>query len=179
MSQADTFRERASARRDQHRLKLSRLYLPYYDALCEYLGRDSFWYPYQGMRTLGEQSKLYDQGRTPESKAKGEKIVTMAMPGDSAHNWGCATDWVEYRPGWAPSEIWAKSNWDLYGECVRKAGLQWGGLWRKFPDRPHNELPITCTWKRVGDEFRTKPGADIKDFIADHMKHLGIKEQLK
>jgi hypothetical protein len=172
-SREDTFRERAAGRRAEHRAKLSSLYVPYYDALCEYLGRDSFWYPYQSLRTLMEQSVLFNQGRDPQSKARGEKIVTMAMPGDSAHNWGCATDWVEYRPEWKPDEIWVKSNWDKYAECIKKAGLVWGGSWKRFIDKPHNELRIGVTWKQVGDEYRKAPGSDIKLYIASKMKHPG------
>jgi peptidoglycan L-alanyl-D-glutamate endopeptidase CwlK len=122
------------------------------------------------MRTLSEQSALYLRGRTPESKAKGEKIVTYAKPGHSPHNWGCATDWVEYRPEWKQNDVWVRSGWAFYGKCAQKAGLQWGGLWKKFPDKPHNELPIECTWTDVFDEFNKNKNVDINIFIADKIK---------
>lgn len=142
-------------RRVQARKLLNPIYLPFYDELCKKL-HHTFWAPYSSLRTLEEQAKLYDQGRTPQSKALGEAIVTRARAGGSAHNWGCATDWAEFRPEYKGQQIWDKANWRFFGETVQKCGLEWGGSWKRFPDKPHAELKISVSWGQIGQIFRDK-----------------------
>ncbi len=87
----------------------------------------------QGLRTFAEQQALYDQGRT-----KPGPIVTNALPGSSWHNFGLAFDVAElvgdkYHYPLAPA--W----WAHVGELGKSLGLEWGGDFHSFVDRPHFE----------------------------------------
>lgn len=84
----------------------------------------------QTLRTLAEQDRLYAQGRTSKGM-----IVTNARGGDSLHNYGVAFDFCPVIKGRA---VW--SNLGLFnqvGKLGKRLGLEWGGDWPKFPDRPH------------------------------------------
>ena len=86
---------------------------------------------YFTLRTIAEQDALYAQGRTTPGK-----IVTNAKGGESYHNYGLAFDA-------APLNSDLSINWtdnQLYqamGEIGQSVGLEWGGSWVKFPDKPH------------------------------------------
>ena len=93
-----------------------------------------------GFRTFKEQDKLYCQGRNiPECKglyAPGSK-VTNAKGGFSNHNFGIAFDigvfnGTKYLPE-SPSYV-------EVGKIGRSLGLEWGGDWTTFKDRPHFQL---------------------------------------
>lgn len=113
---------------------------------------------YYGHRTFDVQKKLYDQGRTPASVAKGEKIVTWAKPGQSYHNYALAFDAVEIKDGKA---LWNNPNWSTIGEVGKKHGFEWGGLWTKkdlphFQDRfgrHHTELLAMVNSNTLDDGF--------------------------
>lgn len=90
----------------------------------------------QGVRTFAEQDALYAKGRTTKPIGK-QHIVTRAKAGSSWHNFGLAfdivvldsmgkEDWNDQHPGWARA-----------GEIGRSIGLEWGGDWRGFKDKPH------------------------------------------
>jgi peptidoglycan L-alanyl-D-glutamate endopeptidase CwlK len=89
----------------------------------------------QGFRTFEEQDALFAKGRT----AAGQ-IVTQARGGESNHNYGLAADIVPFeggKPNWdAPIEVWV----DI-GRTAERLGLEWGGSWKKFVDKPHVQLP--------------------------------------
>jgi peptidoglycan L-alanyl-D-glutamate endopeptidase CwlK len=89
----------------------------------------------QGLRTFAEQDALFAQGRS-----KPGQIVTRARGGQSNHNYGLAIDVVPYsngKPNWnAPNSIWS-----AIGAEAEKLGLEWGGDWKRFIDRPHVQLP--------------------------------------
>jgi peptidoglycan L-alanyl-D-glutamate endopeptidase CwlK len=87
------------------------------------------------LRSMTEQTALYAQGRT----APGRK-VTNAQAGQSAHNYGLAMDVVPLRNG---KPVWdaRAPEWQVYGEEVRKAGLEWAGDWRRFKEYPHCQMP--------------------------------------
>lgn len=81
------------------------------------------------------QQKLYEQGRTPESIARGEKRVTNAKPGQSWHNWRVAFDVVPVVNGKA---IWNDmATWKRIGEIGVSLGLEWAGNWKTFKEMPH------------------------------------------
>jgi len=86
----------------------------------------------QGFRTYAEQDALYAQGRTTPGD-----IVTNARGGYSNHNFATAFDVVEVRPNgsinWSP-------DWDAIGRVGTDMGLEWGGNWTTFVDRPHFQL---------------------------------------
>lgn len=136
-------------RRETIREGLHQLYIPFYDALCEEL-ENTFWCPYSGLRTIEDQKKIYAIGRTTGEPGR---TVTNARPGLSAHNWGCATDWCEMRPEFTGREVWNNADWKVYERAVKKVSLRWGGDFKKFVDKPHNELILHVSWKEVGMTF--------------------------
>lgn len=137
------------SRRERIRLKLNELYLPRYDVLCESLNEN--WQPYSGYRSIEDQDKIFARGRT-EAGAR----VTNAMGGQSAHNYGMATDWVWFDPvTFLP--VWESGRWDEYRDAVHVAGLKWGG---DFNDRPHNQLKIGMSYKRL-NEIRLERGLEF------------------
>ena len=76
------------------------------------------------------QNALYAQGRT----APGAK-VTNAKGGQSFHNWHVAFDVVPVVNGkavWNDEALWRK-----LGKIGQEVGLEWGGAWRSFQDKPH------------------------------------------
>lgn len=98
------------------------------------------------LRDHEAQEALYAQGRT-----KPGKVVTKVRGGYSMHNFACAFDVVPTRYG---VPIWGtKGNgideepgddatddleaWERVGAHGRAAGLEWGGDWPNFQDRPH------------------------------------------
>lgn len=89
----------------------------------------------QGLRTFAEQDELFKQGRT-----KPGLVVTHAKGGQSNHNYGLAVDvvpFVDGKPNWnAPNSVWV-----AIGHEGGKLGLEWGGDWKKFIDKPHLQLP--------------------------------------
>lgn len=88
----------------------------------------------QGLRTFAEQNELYKQGRT-----KPGQIVTRAKGGQSNHNYGLAVDlcpFVNGKPQWNDNAAFIR-----IGVEASKLGLEWGGNWKKFIDKPHVQLP--------------------------------------
>jgi peptidoglycan L-alanyl-D-glutamate endopeptidase CwlK len=90
----------------------------------------------QGLRTFAEQDALYAVGRTKAPIGK-QYIVTNARGGQSWHNFGLAFDivvldsvgkfdWDASHPGWRKA-----------AELGKSVGLEWGGDWKGFKDRPH------------------------------------------
>jgi hypothetical protein len=130
-----------SDRRQKFRKGLNSLYLPVYDAICENL--DDHWAPFFGIRTIEEQDALFASGRH----------VTRARGGESAHNYGCATDWTVWQDGkplWPPDH---DSVWREYQQACEKSGAHWGV---DFGDKPHNQLSIKVPWKAVGNVYHAK-----------------------
>jgi peptidoglycan L-alanyl-D-glutamate endopeptidase CwlK len=89
----------------------------------------------QGLRTFDEQDELFAKGRT-----KPGPVVTQARGGESNHNFGLAADLCPFtgdKPDWnAPIAVWA-----AIGTTAIAHGLEWGGQWKKFLDKPHVQLP--------------------------------------
>jgi len=81
-----------------------------------------------GYRSIEEQNRLYALGRT-----KPGRIVTKARGGYSWHNFGLAADYAFISGG----QLTWDGPWRIFGRIARECGLEWGGDWRKFPDRPH------------------------------------------
>jgi len=82
-----------------------------------------------GHRDCKAQNKLYAQGRTAPGK-----IVTNAKCGKSTHNYRRAVDVVEFKNG---KPLWTNPNWNKIGKMGVDLGLEWGGNWKSFKDRPH------------------------------------------
>lgn len=81
-----------------------------------------------GTRTYAEQTTLYKQ----------RPKVTNARAGQSFHNFGIAWDFGVFQ---------GKSYFgdhDMYATagklCTQVPGIEWGGVWKNFPDQPHLQL---------------------------------------
>lgn len=89
------------------------------------------------------QTSLYNQGRTPESKARGEKKVTNAKAGQSYHNYAIAFDFVPLING--------KAQWNniaLFNKCgviAKSCGLEWAGDWKTFKELAHCQYSAGLT----------------------------------
>ncbi len=84
----------------------------------------------QTLRTTEEQNRLYASGRTRPGK-----IVTNARGGYSFHNFGVAFDFCPVVRGEA---VWNDLKlFEKVGKMGKSLGLEWGGDWKSFPDRPH------------------------------------------
>ncbi len=81
-----------------------------------------------GYRSIEEQNRLYARGRTAPGP-----VVTRARGGYSWHNFGLAADYVFVVGG----RITWEGPWEIFGRVARECGLEWGGDWKTFPDRPH------------------------------------------
>ena len=105
--------------------------LPRIKAECEAQALPVLWT--DGMRTKAEQDALYAQGRTSPGT-----IVTNVRYPDSMHNWGVAVDFCRNVRG---REYDDTDNFFFRVAFVAKAyGLDWGGDWKTFKDKPHLQL---------------------------------------
>lgn len=127
------------------RIDPTKLYPPFAAALTDLLAaalaQGAQFFVISGFRTYGEQTALWQQGRTAPGR-----IVTNAMGGQSAHNFGIAADlcrdgFVD-RAGLQPD--WKPEAYEILRELAPKHGLVWGGSWR-FADNPHVQLPNYVT----------------------------------
>lgn len=102
---------------------------------------------FQGFRSVEEQNELFAQGRT-----KPGKIVTKARGGYSWHNFGIAVDIVFKKGGkWSWSE---EHNWPLLGDLGKGIGLDWGGDWKRFRDRPHFQWKTNLTLNKARELYK-------------------------
>lgn len=118
---------------------------------------------YGTLRTLEEQARLWRRGRSSSliervieelvrrgktwvaelirtvGPQPGKRIVTHALPGESAHNYGYAFDAVPLvhgKPAWNDPELLKEM-----GEIGKSVGLEWAGDWKRFREQVHFELP--------------------------------------
>ena len=82
-------------------------------------------------RSAAEQDAEYAKGRT----APGQ-IVTNLKGGQGIHETGQAFDIIPVNGGYAAP----LATWDKIGSIGEGLGLEWGGNWKSFKDRPHFQL---------------------------------------
>lgn len=102
-------------------------------------------------RSLDEQQRLYEQGRTMPGK-----VVTNAKPGQSAHNFALAggkpaslaLDFVPLVNG---KPVWdgKHPHWTRAGELAESCGMEWAGRWKRFKELPHIQHRA---WKSIKSE---------------------------
>ena len=113
----------------------------------------------QTWRTKAEQDALYAQGRT----APGNIVTNVKYP-NSLHCWGAAFDVAVIINGKAS---WIAAHFDQVGPIGESLGLEWGGRWQNFPDRPHFQLPgvkVADLVKKYGTpEIYMKSWSDLKE----------------
>ncbi len=130
---------------------------------------------FEGLRSIERQNALYSQGRDAQGNVVDKsKIVTNVKGGSSYHNYGVAVDVVFHG-----NQPWGEQHdWEGLGKSGEEAGLEWGGRWTSFVDRPHFQIPgltiaqmkawhaaggLENVWKNVsgngaGAEAQQKPG---------------------
>lgn len=86
------------------------------------------------LRSRAEQDALYAQGRT----APGSIVTNVRYP-DSAHCWGVAFDFCRGERGREYDD--SDGFFARAAALAKPLGLNWGGDWRTFRDKPHLELP--------------------------------------
>ena len=79
-------------------------------------------------RSIEAQNALYAKGRTAPGG-----IVTKARGGYSWHNFGLAADYAFVING----KVTWNGPWDTFGRIAKECGLECGGSWKTFKDRPH------------------------------------------
>lgn len=123
------------------------------------------------LRAKQEQDALYNQGRTTAGN-----IVTNCKYPNSMHNWGVAFDICrnDGRGAYNDSDGW----FSKVGAIGERIGLEWGGHFKSFVDKPHFQLKqwgstpkkLINTYKNP-DNFRATYSVDNKIDEA-HVKKL-------
>jgi peptidoglycan L-alanyl-D-glutamate endopeptidase CwlK len=98
-----------------------------------------------GTRTYGQQDALFAKGRTLPGN-----VVTKAKGGKSNHNFGIAWDIGVFDNGRYLGE---SPLYDRVPATGLAPGIEWGGNWTSFKDRPHYQLASTLTLARVRTSF--------------------------
>jgi peptidoglycan LD-endopeptidase CwlK len=102
-----------------------------------------------GTRTYAEQDRLFRQGRFGNPGPR----VTNARGGQSNHNFGIAWDIGVFRNGAYLPES------PLYDRAAQIAlaaginGLEWGGNWQSFKDKPHYQSATGLSISDVRQRF--------------------------
>jgi len=105
------------------------------------------WVITSGRRTMSEQQRLYDQGRTVAGK-----VVTNAKPGQSAHNFGLAADLAPLQESGTGIDWNAPRHlWQIMADTAQEMGLVAGFYFHSIVDMPHVE---SSTWKAAQAEWR-------------------------
>lgn len=85
------------------------------------------------LRDKAEQYALYAQGRTTSGN-----IVTNVKYPNSMHNWGIAFDFCRNDGKGAYND--SDGFFKKVGLIGQSLGLEWGGSWTSFVDKPHFQL---------------------------------------
>jgi peptidoglycan L-alanyl-D-glutamate endopeptidase CwlK len=101
-----------------------------------------------GTRTYEEQNALFRKGRFGNSGP----VVTKARGGQSNHNFGIAWDVGIFDNGRYLQE---SELYDDAGRLVALPGVEWGGNWRTFKDRPHYQLVTSGPISAVRASFES------------------------
>jgi peptidoglycan L-alanyl-D-glutamate endopeptidase CwlK len=99
-----------------------------------------------GTRTYAEQNEIFKIGRFGNPG----KIVTKARGGQSNHNFGIAWDIGIFQGG-----TYLKES-PLYAQAAKAAlpkGVEWGGNWKGFVDRPHYQLITGLIITKIRERF--------------------------
>lgn len=94
-----------------------------------------------GVRSAKHQAALYAIGRTKPGKivTNCDGVVKRSNHQPKADGYGYAVDLAWRLPD---GRITWDGPWDLLGKLAKSLGLDWGGAWRTFQDRPHVEWPM-------------------------------------
>lgn len=127
------------------------------------------------LRTIEEQDRLYEMGRTRD----GNK-VTNARGGQSYHNYGLAVDFCLLLYGgravsWSRNvdyDFDGKKDWLEVVAIFKKHGWEWGGNWKKFKDYPHFQKTFNLKTPQLYKQVMQKnvvegiyPVIDVNPFV--------------
>lgn len=118
-----------------------------------------------GLRTFAEQNALYAQGRT-----KPGGIVTNARGGQSLHNYGLAVDVVPLDAKGNPNWNASAATWAKIGAAGKKQGMEWGGDWKSFVDKPHFQMTAGKSVSTLLREYNQN-GGNLKPIWEGVNKH--------
>jgi peptidoglycan L-alanyl-D-glutamate endopeptidase CwlK len=102
-----------------------------------------------GTRTYAEQNALYRKGRFGNPGPR----VTNARGGQSNHNFGIAWDIGIFQNGVYLGESPEYNRAAQAGLAAGIIGLEWGGNWTGFVDRPHYQLATGLSLAEVRRRF--------------------------
>lgn len=114
-----------------------------------------------GYRSFAEQNALYEQGRTRPGS-----IVTNARGGQSLHNYGLAVDVVPLDANGQPNWNVSNSVWQRIGAAGKRQGLEWGGDWTSFVDRPHFQMTAGRSTSSLLAQYN-RNGGDLREIWND------------
>ncbi len=101
-----------------------------------------------GTRSYDEQNALFRQGRFGNPGPR----VTNARGGQSRHNFGIAWDIGIFEGG---KYLTKPKPYEHAAKVGMTEGIEWGGNWKNFPDRPHYQLALPLKVSEVRDRFET------------------------
>ena len=99
-----------------------------------------------GTRTYAEQDALFRKGRYGNRPPK----VTNARGGQSNHNFGIAWDIGIFTGG---TYLGESALYDEAAAAGKAPGIEWGGDWTSFVDRPHYQLSTGSQLSVVRESF--------------------------
>lgn len=102
-----------------------------------------------GTRTYAEQDVLFRKGRFGNPPPR----VTNARGGQSNHNFGIAWDIGVFRSGAYLLESPLYTTAATVALAAGIIGLEWGGNWTGFKDRPHYQLVTNLSITEVRERF--------------------------
>lgn len=132
--------------------------------------------PYDTLRSVDDQAKLWRQGRSSQEIRQTIKTleregapwiadrlqavgpqhgrkVTFALPGQSWHNWGLAVDC--YRRIASGHADWSKESYRFYADLAREMGMTAGFYFRGWNDAPHIQMPSLSkpgmSWSEINE----------------------------
>ena len=107
------------------------------------------------LRSKAEQDALYAQGRT----TKGSIVTNVKYP-NSRHNWGDAFDFCRNDGKGAYYDN--DGFFSKVGAVGRSIGLEWGGDWTSFKDKPHFQLK---GWGSTCSKLKARYGTPEKYWL--------------
>lgn len=120
------------------------------------------WAPYSGYRSFLTQDNLYAQGRVSDGP-----VVTNSRGGESAHNYGCASDFAWFDN--SGTLVWLKDNDPKWAELIHVVldlNLRPGKL---FGDIDHVEMKIKIPWSSLLPIYKQSGMDAVNKVIKDNI----------
>jgi len=99
-----------------------------------------------GTRSYMEQNGLFKRGRFGNAPPK----ITNARGGQSNHNFGIAWDVGIFENG---NYLQESPLYDTIASIGVVPGIEWGGDWKTFKDRPHYQMAVPLSIEAIRTKF--------------------------